>query len=86
VTDDGSSDGPSDAAVVEAAAEAAEGLVRSRYAQSAVREFDVTVTFEDGRLDVDVYLDAPDEPDPTVVANEAVEAAEAAVDDLFEAA
>ena len=84
--DNGSSDGPTDAAVVEAAAEAAEGLVRSRYAQSAVREFDVTVTFEDGRLDVDVYIDAPDEPDPTVVANEAVEAAEAAVDDLFEAA
>ena len=86
MTDDGSSDGPSDAAVVEAAAEAAEGLVRSRYAQSAVREFDVTVTFEDGRLDVDVYLDAPAEPDPTVVANEAVEAAESAVNDLFETA
>ena len=86
MTDDGSSDDPSNAAVVEAAAEAAEGLVRARYAQSAVREFDVTVTFEDGRLDVDVYLDAPDEPDPAVVANEAVEAAEAAVDDLFEAA
>ena len=86
MTDDGSSDEPSDAAVVEAAAAAAEGLVRSRYAQSAVREFDVTVTFEDGRLDVDVYLDAPDDPDPAVVANEAVEAAEAAVDDLFEAA
>jgi hypothetical protein len=81
---DASTDGPSDAAVVEAAAEAAEGLVRSRYAQSEIRDLDVTVTFEDGRLTVDVYLDAPDDPDPAVVANEVVEAAEAAVDDLFE--
>jgi hypothetical protein len=81
---DASTDGPSDAAAVEAAAEAAEGLVRSRYAQSEIRDLDVTVTFEDGRLTVDVYLDAPDDPDPAVVANEAVEAAEAAVDDLFE--
>ena len=40
--------------------------------------------FEDGQLEVDVYLDAPDDPDPAVVADEAVEAAEAAVDDLFE--
>jgi predicted acyl esterase len=84
VTDDGSSDGPSDAAVVEAAAEAAEGLVRSRYANSEIRELDVTVSFEDGRLDVDVYLDAPDDPAPVVVANDAVGAAESAVDALFE--
>jgi hypothetical protein len=83
VTDD-SNDAPPDATVVDAAAEAAEGLVLSRYAQSEIRDLDVTVTFEDGRLDVDVYLDAPDDPDPAVVANEAVEAAEAAVDDLFE--
>ena len=66
------------------ASDAAEGLVLSRYKQSEIRDLDVTVRFEDGRLEVDVYLDAPDDPDPAVVADEAVEAAEAAVDDLFE--
>ncbi len=80
---DGSGGAPSDADVVEAAAAAAEGVVRSRYKQSEILDLDVTATFEDGRLDVDVYVDAPDDPDPAVVANEAVEAAEAAVDDLF---
>ena len=77
-------DGPTDEAVVEAASDAAEGLVFSRYKQSEVRDLDVTVQFEDGRLDVDVYLNAPDDPDPAAVAAEAVEAAEAAVDDLFD--
>ena len=81
MTDD---DGPTDAAVVEAASDAAEGLVLSRYKQSEVRDLDVTVHFENGRLDVDVYLNAPSDPDPAAVASEAVEAAEAAVDDLFE--
>ena len=77
-------DEPSDEKVVEAASDAAEGLVLSRYKQSEIRDLDVTVRFEDGRLEVDVYLDAPEDPDPAVVASEAVEAAEAAVDDLFE--
>ena len=76
--------GPTDEAVVEAASEAAEGLVLSRYKQSDVTDLDVTVRFEDGVLEVDVYLNAPEEPDPEAVANEAVEAAEAAVDDLFD--
>ena len=75
---------PTDEAVVEAASEAAEGLILDRYKQSAVTDMDVTVRFEDGQLDVDVYLNAPDEPDPATVAGEAIEAAEAAVDDLFE--
>ena len=77
-------DEPTDPEVVEAASDAAEGLVLSRYKQSEIRDLDVTVRFEDGRLEVDVYLDAPNDPDPAVVADEAVEAAEAAVDDLFE--
>ena len=77
-------DEPTDPEVVEAASDAAEGLVLSRYKQSEIRDLDVTVRFEDGRLEVDIYLDAPDDPDPAVVADEAVEAAEAAVDDLFE--
>ena len=81
---DEQTDEPSDEKVVEAASDAAEGLVLSRYKQSNVRDLDVTARFEDGRLEVDVYLDAPEDPDPAVVASEAVEAAEAAVDDLFE--
>jgi hypothetical protein len=75
---------PTDEAVVETASEAAEGLILDRYKQSAVTDMDVTVSFENGQLDVDVYLNAPDDPDPAVVAGEAVEAAEAAVDELFE--
>jgi hypothetical protein len=75
---------PSDEEVVQAAAEAAEGLVFSRYRQSDVTDLDVTVTFEDGVLEVDVYLNAPtDEHDPEQVADDAALAAQAAVDDLF---
>jgi len=77
-------DEPTDEAVVDAASEAAEGVVLSRYKQSAVTDLDVTVSFEEGVLEVDVYLNAPDEPDPEAVANEAIEAAEDAVDELFE--
>jgi hypothetical protein len=86
---DGPSDeavGPSDEAVVNTASEAAEGLVLSRFKQSDVRDLDVTVTFEDGVLEVDVYLNAPDadaELDPEQVADDAALAAEDAVDELF---
>lgn len=75
---------PTAEAVVEAASDAAEGVILSRYKQSDVTDMDVTVRFEDGVLDVDVYLNAPDDPDPDGVAREAVEAAEAAVDELFD--
>ena len=82
---DRSSD-PSDGEVVRTAAEAAEGVVFSHYRQSTVEDLDVTVTFEDGVLDVDVYLNAPDdEVDPEAVVEEAVAAAGDAVDDLFDA-
>ncbi|MWV65199.1 DUF3194 domain-containing protein [Halorubrum sp. JWXQ-INN 858] len=89
---------PSDEEVVRTAAEAAEGVVFSYYAQSDVTDLDVTVTFEDGVLDVDVYLNAPggsdpnvsdpdesdpDDPDPDAVAREAAETAGEAVDELF---
>jgi hypothetical protein len=83
VTDESSGE-PSDEAVVEAASDAAEGVVLSRYKQSAVTDLDVTVRFEEGVLEVDVYLNAPEEPDPEDVVQEAIEAAEAAVDELFE--
>jgi hypothetical protein len=75
---------PSDERVVETAAEAAEGVIFARYKQSEVKDFDVTVTFEEGVLDVDVYVNAPDDAD--AVAEEAALAARDAVDDLFEAA
>jgi Ni,Fe-hydrogenase III small subunit len=73
--------------VVETAAEAAEGAVFESYRKSEVRDLDVTVGFEDGRLSVDVYLNPAEgtAPDPDEVVEEAVAAAEAAVDDLFAA-
>ncbi|GAA0513664.1 Protein of unknown function [Halorubrum aquaticum] len=80
------SDGPTDEEVVRTAAEAAEGVVFKHYDQSAVTDLDVTVTFEEGVLDVDVYLNAPDgddDPDPEAVVEAATEAAGDAVDELF---
>jgi hypothetical protein len=75
---------PDDETVVQTAAEAAEGVVFAHYRQSDVRDLDVTVTFEEGVLDVDVYLNAPgEEADPESVADEAARAARDAVDDLF---
>lgn len=78
---------PSDEAVVETAAAAAENVVFSRLDQSTVADLDVTVTFEDQVLEVDVYLNAPeddDEAEPEQVADDAALAARQAVDDLFE--
>jgi fructose 1,6-bisphosphatase len=77
---------PTDEAVVETAAEAAEGLVLDRLKTSDVDDLDITVTFEDGVLDVDVYVRAPDaDADVEQVADDAALAAQAAVDDLFAA-
>ena len=76
---------PTDDEVVETASTAAEDVVFSRYDVSAVEDLDVTVTFEDGVLDVDVYVNAPDSrQDEAQVADAAALAARAAVDDLFE--
>ncbi len=74
---------PTDEEVVKAAADAAEGVIFSRYKQSNVRDLDVTVTFEDGLLEVDVYLNVPDAADSDSVADEAARTAREAVDDLF---
>ncbi|WP_254862553.1 DUF3194 domain-containing protein [Halovivax gelatinilyticus] len=85
-TDEVADSDPDDVTVVEAAAEAAESLVFERYKQSAVRDLDVTVTFEEGVLDVDVYVNAPEtDVTPDDVADEAAIAARDAVDDLFDA-
>lgn len=76
---------PTDAAVVQTAAAAAEDVIFSRYATADVTDFDVTVHFEDDILEVDVYLNADDAiEDPDVVARDAALAARAAVDELFE--
>lgn len=76
---------PTDTEVVQAAADAAEGVIFSRYKQSKVEDVDVTVTFEDGVLDVDIYVNPPPEheADPERVIDDAATAAEAAVDELF---
>ena len=78
---------PSDDEVVRTAAEAAEDVIFSRFKQSAVRDVDVTVTFEDGVLDVDVYLNVPEARNTEEkVAEDAALAARAAVDELFDEA
>ncbi|MDQ2053112.1 MULTISPECIES: DUF3194 domain-containing protein [Halobellus] len=78
---------PTDEEVVQTAAEAAEGVIFAHYKQSELTDFDVTVTFEEGVLDVDVYVNAPDdaEQDADAVADEAARAAGDAVDELFAA-
>jgi fructose 1,6-bisphosphatase len=77
---------PTDEEVVETAADAAEDVVFSRFDVGEIEDVDVTVTFEDGVLDVDVYVKAPDARlDETQVADDAALAARGAVDDLFEA-
>ena len=72
-----------DEAVVEAAAEAAHQLVFSRLRTSIVEDLDVTVSFEDGVLDVEVYILAPEsDEDVEQIAEDAALAARAAVDSL----
>lgn len=76
---------PSDDEVVRTAAEAAEDVIFSRFKQTDVKDVDVTVSFEEGILDVDVYLNVPDARDEEeAVAEDAALAARAAVDELFE--
>ncbi|MBX0293315.1 DUF3194 domain-containing protein [Haloarcula nitratireducens] len=76
---------PTDDEVVETAAEAAENVVFSRFDKSDVEDIDVTVAFEDGVLEVDVYVNAPESRlDEERVAEDAALAARSTVDDLFE--
>ncbi|WP_336326999.1 DUF3194 domain-containing protein [Halovenus sp. HT40] len=77
-------DRPDDEEIVQTAARAAEDVIFARYARSDVRDFDVTVSFEDERLEVDIYLDADDsQEDPEQVADDAMLAARNAVDELL---
>ncbi|GGL32735.1 DUF3194 domain-containing protein [Halarchaeum sp. CBA1220] len=77
---------PSDEEVVQTAAEAAEGYIFSRVKQSDVRDLDVAVSFEDGVLTMDVYLNAPEaDVEADELADEAARVGQEAVDDLFAA-
>jgi uncharacterized protein YfaP (DUF2135 family) len=81
---DGTDDEPAPERVVEVAGDAAEEVVFARIDAGDVDDLDVTVSFEDGVLDVDVYVNAPDgRHDEERVADDAALAAQAAVDDLF---
>jgi len=81
---DGHSTDPSDDEVVRTAAGAAESVVFSRLDRGDVADLDVTVGFDDGVLEVDVYLNAPDgRADADRVADDAALAARGAVDDLL---
>ncbi len=71
-----------DDAVVQAAVEAAENVVLSRYRRSEIDDFDLTVTFEDRVLEVDVYLNGPG--DDERIAEDAALAARGAVDRLID--
>ena len=79
---------PTDEEVVRTAASAAEGVILDRYKQSELTDFDVTVSFEDDVLDVDVYVNPPEdaEGDADAVADAAAWAAGDAVDELFASA
>ena len=71
--------------VVETAANAAKDVIFSRLSVSDIGDYDVTVTFEEQVLDVDVYLKAPDaSADEERVADDAALAARGAVDDLLD--
>ena len=73
-----------DETVVETAASAAHDLVFSRLDASVVEDLDVTISFEDDVLEVDVYLFAPEsDVDLDRVADDAALAARGAVDTLF---
>jgi len=75
---------PDDEEIVQTAATAAEDIIFARYSRSEIRDFDVTVQFEDDQLEVDVYLDAgTDESEAEQVAEDAVLAARNAVDNLL---
>ncbi|MFB6188886.1 MAG: DUF3194 domain-containing protein [Halapricum sp.] len=75
---------PTDEEVVQTAADAAENVIFSRCDSSTVTDFDVTVTFEDGVLDVDIYLNVEGEADEQRIAEDAALAARGAVDELLE--
>ena len=77
-------DDPTDEEVVRTAASAARDVVFSRFDRSEVDDLDVSITFEEGVLDVDVYLESEGRSEPDRVAEDAALAARSAVDDLLD--
>jgi len=78
-------DDPAANEVVETAAAAAEEVIFSRVSQSEISDIDVTISFTDQQLEVDVYLDANDDSvDEERIVDDAALAARGAVDDLLE--
>ncbi|WP_324663260.1 DUF3194 domain-containing protein [Haloarcula sediminis] len=70
--------------VVQTAADAAEDVIFARLSVSDIDDYDVTVSFEDGMLDVDIYVKAPDaSADEKRIADDAALAARGAVDELL---
>ncbi len=79
----------SDEKIVEQAAEAATEHVFSRYKRGEVADLDISVTFEDGVLSVDVLFQTTESTGTTPaeerrIADDAALAATAAVDELLE--
>jgi hypothetical protein len=72
---------PTDEAVVETAADAAREVIFSRYDRDEIEDLDVRVSFEDGVLEVDVYVAA--DGGEQQVADDAALAARGTVDDLL---
>ena len=77
---------PTDEEIVAAAAVAAEALILERFDRTELKDLDISVQFVDGELRVDVYLDprsaAGSMAERTV--QDAIAAAEQAVDELFQ--
>lgn len=74
---------PDDAEAAEVAHSAAVEVILSEYGRDEIEDLDVTASFDDGELTLDVYLLVPD-ADTADVVTEAIEAGTAAVDELFE--
>lgn len=74
-----------DSDVVRAAVDAAEDVIFSRIDRRDIEDVDVTVSFAEGQLEVDVYLNAPDSRvDTQQIAEDATLAAGSAVDSLLD--
>ncbi len=68
--------------VAELAADAALDVIFSRCDQAAITDVDVSVTFEEQLLEIDVYLEGPSNAEQ--IADDAALAARAAADDYLE--
>lgn len=76
---------PEDVAIVEAAVNAAESVIFSRYDRSEIRDLDIGIEFTVERLEIDIYLDIPEGGESAEqVADDAAMAALDAVDERLE--